>query len=67
MRLSRALKQKELDLRLRDKLVAEGKLSKNDVDKFLNDLSDDSSNMTAASVEKEEETPIEDDSQPIIG
>jgi len=46
MRLNRALNDKILDKRLRDKLVTEGKLSKAEVEKFLNDLPDDSANMT---------------------
>jgi len=54
MRLSRALKQKNLDLRLRDKLVAEGKLTQDQVSKYLTDLSDDTVNMTTTSDEKKE-------------
>ncbi|GEM_PF-1028185 len=46
MRLSKALQDKELDKRLRDKLVAEGKLSKADVENFINNLPDDAVNMT---------------------
>ncbi|WP_372654946.1 hypothetical protein [Halobacteriovorax sp.] len=46
MRLSKALQDKELDKRLRDKLVAEGKLSKADVESFINSLPDDAANMT---------------------
>ncbi|ATH07529.1 hypothetical protein BIY24_06100 [Halobacteriovorax marinus] len=46
MRLSKALEDKMLDKRLRDKLVAEGKLSAAEVEKFLNSLPDDGANMT---------------------
>ncbi len=46
MQLSRALQDKLLDIRLRDKLVAEGKLTKAQVDEFLKSLGDDDSNMT---------------------
>jgi polyhydroxyalkanoate synthesis regulator phasin len=46
MRLSRALNDKKMDLRLRDKLIHEGKLSANDVDTYLNDLPDDAANAT---------------------
>ncbi|OUR97022.1 hypothetical protein A9Q84_11865 [Halobacteriovorax marinus] len=46
MRLNKALNDKLLDKRLRDKLVSEGKLPKADVEKFLNDLPDDAANMT---------------------
>lgn len=48
MRLSRALKDKTFDLRLRDKLVSEGKVSKKDVDSYLKDLEDDTENMEYA-------------------
>ena len=45
MKLNEALKDKELDLRLRDKLLAEGKISQADVESYLNSLPDDSNNM----------------------
>lgn len=41
MRLSRALEEKLMDVRLRDKLVAEGKVSKEVVAEFLKKLPDD--------------------------
>jgi hypothetical protein len=44
MRLSRALEEKLLDLRLRDKLVAEGKVTKEEVEKYLKSLPDDQAN-----------------------
>ena len=46
MRLSKALEDKMLDKRLRDKLVAEGKLTAADVEKFLSNLPDDGANLT---------------------
>lgn len=46
MRLSRALEEKVLDLRLRDKLIAEGKVTKAQVEEYLNSLSDEDSNVT---------------------
>ena len=45
MRLARALKEKTHDLRLRDKLITEGKLKKEEVDKLLKDLPDESANV----------------------
>ena len=44
MRLSRALEEKLLDLRLRDKLLAEGKITKAQVEEYLNKLDDDMEN-----------------------
>ncbi|EQC44538.1 hypothetical protein M899_2303 [Bacteriovorax sp. BSW11_IV] len=41
MRLSRALQEKVMDLRLRDKLIAEGKVTKAQVEEYLNSLPDD--------------------------
>ncbi|MFG1483780.1 hypothetical protein [Halobacteriovorax sp. RZ-2] len=46
MRLSRALQEKILDLRLRDKLIAEGKVTKAQVEEYLNGLNDEESNVT---------------------
>ncbi|MGI4993160.1 hypothetical protein ACRXCV_11045 [Halobacteriovorax sp. GFR7] len=46
MRLSRALQEKILDLRLRDKLIAEGKVTKAQVEEYLNGLTDEESNVT---------------------
>ncbi|TNF01267.1 MAG: hypothetical protein EP326_04775 [Deltaproteobacteria bacterium] len=46
MRLSRALNDKKLDLRLRDKLVHEGKMTHKEVEEYLKSLPDDSSNAT---------------------
>ena len=41
MKLRQALEEKQLDLRLRDRLLAENKLSKEDIQKFLKGLPDD--------------------------
>jgi polyhydroxyalkanoate synthesis regulator phasin len=46
MRLSTALEDKKLDLRLRDKLLAEGKLSQKDMEDYINSLPDDAQNAT---------------------
>ena len=56
MRLSRALEEKVMDVRLRDKLVAEGKLTKEQVDKYLADIPDETKNAIYTNdVEKQEE------------
>ena len=55
MSLSDALKDKILDIRLRDKLLAEGKLSEADLQKFLSDLADDEANSQPLYPEKTEE------------
>ncbi|PIP94481.1 MAG: hypothetical protein COW00_16785 [Bdellovibrio sp. CG12_big_fil_rev_8_21_14_0_65_39_13] len=46
MRLSRALEEKKLDLRLRDKLTHEGKLTPKQIEEYLKTLSDDQSKAT---------------------
>ena len=46
MRLSRALQEKLMDVRLRDKLLAEGKLTKEEVKKFLDGIGDETKNST---------------------
>ena len=53
MRLSSALEDKKLDLRLRDKLLHEGKLSKKDIDQYLASLPDDTDNAGSTSQEEE--------------
>ncbi len=47
MKLRKALEEKLLDVRLRDRLLAEGKISKEEVEKVLKNLPDDSSNAVA--------------------
>lgn len=44
MRLARALEEKQLDTRLRDKLLAEGKLTKETLDSYVSGLEDDAGN-----------------------
>lgn len=44
MKLKNALDDKKLDLRLRDRLVAEGKLTKEEVSDYLKKLVDDQKN-----------------------
>ena len=55
MRLSRALEEKMMDVRLRDKLVAEGKLTKEEVKKYLDGISDDTKNATYTAEHQDEE------------
>jgi polyhydroxyalkanoate synthesis regulator phasin len=55
MRLSRALQEKLMDVRLRDKLLAEGKLTKEEVKKFLDTMGDETKNATYTNDESEEE------------
>ncbi len=50
MRLSKALEEKKLDLRLRDKLLHEGRLTKSDVDSYLTSLPNDESNATVSKI-----------------
>lgn len=47
MRLNIALEEKLMDVRLRDKLISDGKITKAQVEEFLNSLPDD---QTRASV-----------------
>lgn len=46
MRLGRALTEKLMDVRLRDKLLAEDKLSKEEVKKFLDSIPDEAKNAS---------------------
>ena len=45
MRLCDALKKKEMDVRLRDRHIAEGKLDAKGVEKYLKSLPDDSKHL----------------------
>lgn len=47
MKLRLALEEKQLDVRVRDRLTAEGKLSKDDLKKYLESLPDDSKNAVS--------------------
>lgn len=44
MSLSEGLKEKVLDVRLREKLLREGKLTKSELNEYLNSLTDDEGN-----------------------
>jgi polyhydroxyalkanoate synthesis regulator phasin len=44
MKLRLALEEKLLDLRVRDRLVAEGKISKEELKKYMDSLGDESKN-----------------------
>jgi hypothetical protein len=44
MKLRLALEEKLLDVRVRDRLVAEGKIPKEDLKKYLDSLPDDTKN-----------------------
>jgi hypothetical protein len=46
MRLARALDDKKYDVRLRDKLVADKKLERKDVETYMKDLEDDTTRST---------------------
>lgn len=67
MRLCDALDQKQMDVRLRDNHMVEGKLTEKDVKEYLSSLKDDSENCIEVSSQFsfhkgkgaiEEETPL---------
>ena len=45
MRIAQALKEKLMDVRLRDKLIAEGKVTQEDVEKYLHELEDQTTKL----------------------
>ena len=55
MSLSDALKDKKLDVRLRDKLLAQGRLKNEELDSYVNSLSDDTEKMTVIKQETKKE------------
>jgi polyhydroxyalkanoate synthesis regulator phasin len=55
MRLSRALTEKLMDVRLRDKFLTEGKLSKEEVKIFLDSISDEQKNSSFTNDQSEDE------------
>ncbi len=55
MRLSRALTEKIMDVRLRDKLLAEGKITKEEVKKYLDAMGDETKNSSYTEDSGEEE------------
>ncbi len=50
MLLKQALDEKLMDQRVRERLLQEGKITKEDVDKFLASLPDDSQNVEETTV-----------------
>ncbi len=48
MRLARALDEKKMDVRLRDKLVTENKISKDEVKQYFSSLADQTDNSISA-------------------
>ena len=54
MSLSEGLKEKVLDVRLREKLLREGKLTKSELDSYLNSLPDDEGNSEPLYKESEQ-------------
>lgn len=64
MRLSRALQEKIMDVRLRDKLVHEGTVSQEEVKKFLDSLPDETANATWTEVADADLT-VEDDEEEV--
>jgi hypothetical protein len=56
MELKLALDEKQLDNRLRDRLIGEGKIKKEDVDKMLKNLPDDGENLTTVEQVKSTKT-----------
>ena len=63
MRLPQALDAKKMDLRLRDKLVHEGKLTAKEVDNYFKSLSDDSDLLTLVPDEVDERESHEQPSE----
>lgn len=57
MKLRLALEEKLLDVRVRDRLLAEGKITKEDVKKYLDSLDDESKN--AVPLDQEEAKNIQ--------
>jgi len=55
MRLARALQEKLMDVRLRDKLIAEGKVTKEEVKKYLDNMPDDTKNASYTEDHESEE------------
>lgn len=45
MRIAQALKEKLMDVRLRDKLIAEGKVTQEDVEEYLHELEDQTTKL----------------------
>lgn len=56
MKLRQALEEKQLDLRLRDRLLAENKIAKEDIQKFLKNLPDDAARAVSLDQTEENKT-----------
>jgi len=56
MKLRQALEEKQLDLRLRDRLLAENKIAKEDIQKFLKNLPDEASRAVSLDQSEENKT-----------
>jgi polyhydroxyalkanoate synthesis regulator phasin len=57
MKLRLALEEKLMDVRIRDRLVAEGKISKEELKKYMDTLSDDG--KTAVPLDHEDNQKIQ--------
>ena len=55
MKLRIALDEKMLDKRIRDRLLAEGKITKEDIKKYLDKLPDDASHSTTVDAEENQD------------
>ena len=65
MFLSDALKDKIMDIRLRDKLLAEGKITAKDVELYLTSLEEDEKRLSYTELETESTESV-DSTEPII-
>lgn len=54
MKLNEALEEKKFDVRLQDKLLADGKLSSANLHTYLDDLADDTEKATYVNLAQEE-------------
>ena len=57
MKLRLALEEKLLDVRVRDRLLAEGKITKEEVKKYLDSMADETKNSVP--LDQEEKGPIQ--------
>ena len=55
MKLANALEEKQMDVRIVDRLLAEGKITKSDIDKYFADLPDESGNFIVIDENKSDE------------
>ena len=59
MKLAKALNDKQMDVRIVDRLLAEGKISKSDLDNYLQNLPDEEGNFESVSNQAAETTTTE--------